>query len=79
MIGDAGTTCDHCQRDIVGRVVTLELDAGHRRTFCSDSCERRWLLAELIRDRRFLRRIWMTTRGRARELARTALLTETPP
>jgi hypothetical protein len=75
---DAGITCDHCDRDLVGRVVTLKLDGGAVRSFCSDSCERQWLHAELIRDRRFLRRIWITTRGKARELARVALLTDTP-
>jgi hypothetical protein len=76
---DAGAECDHCGRDIVGRVVTLELDGNHRRRFCSDGCEVRWTRAELIRVRRFVRRIWMTSRGSAMELARRALLTDDPP
>lgn len=76
---DTGTTCDQCDRDIVGRVVMLQLDGGAVRRFCGDPCEHRWTVAELIRYRRFTRRIYLNSRGRARELARTALHTDTPP
>lgn len=78
-IVDAGTTCDQCTRDITGRVVTLQLDGGAVKQFCDDACERRWTIAEIIRLRRFARRIYILSRGRARKLAHTALTTDTQP
>lgn len=78
-MNDAGITCDHCDRDIKGRVVTVKLDGGAQRQFCCDSCSNRWALDQLIRLRRFCRRIWLTTRGRARELANTALHSDAQP
>lgn len=76
----AGAECDHCRRELLGRIVILTLDAGARRRFCSDACESKWLRSELIRLRRYMRRIWLISRGdRIRELGRLALQTDEEP
>jgi hypothetical protein len=72
-------TCEHCGADMLHRTVRLELDTAHRHYFCSDGCERNWMLAQLKRWRRFLNRIFVSTGGRAREVAKTALFTNDQP
>lgn len=69
-----GATCDCCDREMTGRVVTLQVERRITKRFCSDSCERRWMLAELVRTRRYLRRIWTTCKDAAQKLARRALI-----
>lgn len=61
------------------RTVTVELEGGRKRVFCDDRCERRWLEAELKRQRQFMNRIYVSTRGRAHDIAHVALHTNESP
>lgn len=84
-------TCAQCEADITHRTVTLVLDDDNDKVlFCSDACERRWMKSELVRLRRdrgsetdrlrkFLTRIYIQARGRARAIAKTALHTNEQP
>lgn len=74
-------TCAECDADIPPRqrVVTLVVEYERTFHFCSDRCERRWLIAERARFRAALNRIYTSARisGRAREIAHVTL-TSTP-
>lgn len=75
-----GATCDCCDREMTGRVVTLQVERRITKRFCSDSCERRWMLAEIQRTRRFLRRIWITCKdGLVSKFAGRGLNTDQQP
>lgn len=69
--------CEHCERELDRRVVTLVI-AKKPHKFCDDRCEQRWLLAALARMRTFALRIYCNPR-KARALAKTALFTDAPP
>lgn len=71
--------CEHCEAETQHREVKLVLEDGRVHHFCSDRCERKWMAAELVRQRRFLNRIFITTRGRASKLAKQALTTNHQP
>lgn len=73
------TECEQCDAELARRTVTLVLDAGGTHHFCSDRCERKWLIDQHARQRRFLNRIYISTGGKAAAIAKTALHTNEEP
>lgn len=66
--------CDQCGIEVTHRVVTQTRAIGLVRRFCSDSCERLWLNAELDRCRYSLNAIRLGSRDRfARDIAQSVL------
>lgn len=70
--------CEHCDAELRHRTVSLEL-GGKVHAFCSDSCERRWMIEQHERLRVFLNRIYISTNGRAAKIAKAALFTSEQP
>lgn len=69
------TACEQCEAELVHRSVKLVLESGARHVFCSDSCERRWLIAGYETHRHALHdvHIHAPTNSRAYRIARAAL------
>lgn len=70
---------DGCEAELTRRTVTLVLETGGTHHFCSDRCERKWLIEQYTRQRIFLNRIYIATNGRASAIAKTALHTNEAP
>jgi hypothetical protein len=65
--------CDHCKEYLGDDRVHLWFEGERGRAFCTTGCEVAWLSDRYEVYRSALRRIYLTLRGRAYDVARRAL------